>query len=264
MPSPFPGMDPYIEHPDIWEDFHLNLASEIQTQLIPQLLPGYYAAVIPRIVYEEVTIAAKPRGAIPDVGVYQTSPFPVGNPAVALAPAPLQMDATTLMMEAHEASVEIRALNDDELVTAIEILSRANKRFGSDGWGAYQMKRRALIRSNAHLIEIDLLRAGSRTPVELEPLPAASYFVFLNRSLRRGRYEIWPIRLPERLPTIPVPLNAPDPDVALDLHKAVHAIYDRAAYFVRIDYRRPPPEPLLTPADALWVDERLQAKQQTK
>jgi hypothetical protein len=35
MPSPFPGMDPYLEPPNIWEDFHANLAGEIQAQLTP-------------------------------------------------------------------------------------------------------------------------------------------------------------------------------------------------------------------------------------
>jgi hypothetical protein len=216
----------------------------------------------PRIIYEEVTIAAKPRIGIPAVEVYQTSPFPVGNPAVAIAPAPLQREASTAMVEVHEASVEIRTINDDELVTAIEILSRANKRFGSAGWGDYQVKRRTLIRSNARLSEIDLLRGGKRTPIALEPLPHAAYFVFLNRSLRRNHYEVWPIQLSEPLPVVPVPLNAPDPDAPLDLNKAVHAIYNRAAYFVRIDYRKSPPEPALSADEAQWVEEQLQAKRQ--
>jgi hypothetical protein len=255
-------MDPYIEHPDIWEDFHLRLANEISDQLTPELLPSYYAAVIPRVTYEEVAIASKPHRAIPDVGIYQVSPFPVGEPAVAIAPAPLVMDAPTVTFEVHAASVEIRTTSEDELVTAIEILSRANKRVGSDGWGEYQSKRRALIHGNVHLLEIDLLRAGKRTPIELEQLPAVAYFVFLKRNTHRSPYEIWPIPLSERLPIVPVPLNAPDPDVPLDLNKAVHAIYDRAAYFVRIDYRKSPPEPALSADEAQWLEERLQAKRQ--
>lgn len=71
------------------------------------------------------------------------------------------------------------------------------------------------------------------------------------------------VEIRDQLPVVPVPLNAPDSDVALDLNKAVHAIYDRAAYFMRIDYRKPPPEPPLSPDDARWVDELLQAKRQT-
>ncbi len=255
-------MDPYIEHTEVWEDFHQNLASEIQAQLNPQLAPSYYAAVTPRLTFEEVRIAYKPRGIVPDVGVFQTSPFTVGA-SVAIADAPLVKDAPTVEMEAHEASVEIRTVSQDDLVTAIEILSRANKRYGTIDWGAYQSKRQALLHSLAHLMEIDLLRAGTRTAIELEPLPDASYFVFLNRNVNRSRFEIWPIRLPDPLPIVPVPLNAPDPDVALDLNRAVHAIYERAAYFRRIDYRNSPPEPALSPDNARWVDEVLQAKRQS-
>ncbi|MBI3760749.1 MAG: DUF4058 family protein, partial [Chloroflexi bacterium] len=37
MPSPFPGMDPYLEASHIWEDFHASLASEVRKQLAPRL-----------------------------------------------------------------------------------------------------------------------------------------------------------------------------------------------------------------------------------
>ena len=40
MPSPFPGVDPYIESPALWSDFHNNLASEIQAHLYER---GAYA-----------------------------------------------------------------------------------------------------------------------------------------------------------------------------------------------------------------------------
>ena len=41
MPSPFPGMDPYLEAPDLWPDFQNNLAPEIQGHLNPQVTPKY-------------------------------------------------------------------------------------------------------------------------------------------------------------------------------------------------------------------------------
>src|SRR5438105_15442053 len=155
MPSPFPGMDPYIEHETIWEDFHQNLATEIQAQLTPLLAPSYYAAVVPRLTYEEVTIVPRPRGIVPDVGVFQASAFPPHS-SMAIASAPLVMEAPTVEMEAHESSVDIRPASEGERVTAIEILSRANKNQGSVDWGAYQAKRRALRDSLVHLMEVDL------------------------------------------------------------------------------------------------------------
>lgn len=42
MPSPFPGMDPYLEG-YLWPDFHHRLATEISRQLTPRLRPRYVA-----------------------------------------------------------------------------------------------------------------------------------------------------------------------------------------------------------------------------
>lgn len=67
MPSPFPGMNPYFESPDRWEDFHQSLAGEIRDQLIPRLRPKYYAALVPRVTSEEVIIQQDPHDAKPDV-----------------------------------------------------------------------------------------------------------------------------------------------------------------------------------------------------
>ena len=50
--TPFPGMDPYLESPTMWEDFHNNLATEIQAQLAPLLQPRYLAVLEPRVVYD--------------------------------------------------------------------------------------------------------------------------------------------------------------------------------------------------------------------
>ncbi len=42
MPSPFPGMDPYLEG-YLWPDVHHRLASQISRQLAPQVQPKYVA-----------------------------------------------------------------------------------------------------------------------------------------------------------------------------------------------------------------------------
>lgn len=42
MPSPFPGMDPYLEG-YLWPDVHNALASKIRQQLTPKLRPRYTA-----------------------------------------------------------------------------------------------------------------------------------------------------------------------------------------------------------------------------
>jgi hypothetical protein len=49
MPSPFPGMDPYLETPELWPDVHHELISQIRSALNPTLRPHYVARVELRV-----------------------------------------------------------------------------------------------------------------------------------------------------------------------------------------------------------------------
>ncbi len=255
MPPVFPGMNPYLEDPSIWEDFHQNLATEIQTRLAPKLRPKYFAAIVPRVTYEEVFIEER-HSIKPDVSIYQVNERALSDATVAVAPAPL-LGQATLELPIKLFSVEIRETATGILITAIEILSPVNKKPGHQAYDEYHRKRRDLFRSSAHLLEIDLLRAGKRLPL-VTPLPEVPYFIFLSRETRRPQIEIWPLRLQDSIPILPVPLKAPDPDVPLDLGGAIQAIYDRAAYDLRIDYTPPPPKPDLTSDDLAWLEAHLQ------
>ena len=125
------------------------------------------------------------------------------------------------------AFLEIRDRRDRQLVTVIELLSPANKRPGGDR-DQYLAKRQEILGSTAHLVEIDLLRGGQRPPVE--ELPGCDYCVLVSRSELRPRVGLWPLRLHDRLPVIPIPLRAPDPDAQLDIQAVLDDIYDKAHY----------------------------------
>jgi hypothetical protein len=209
MPSPFPGMDPYLELPRRWPSFHNDLAAEISAALNQLLVPGYVSSLTSSVVYWEIPLM-----------LYQ---------------------------------VEIITTEEEQLIAAIEILSPANKRPGHETTMEYRRNRRDLFRSSAHLVEIDLLRAGERPPLE-KPVPAAPYYVMVSRDGHRPRVGVWPIQLKERLPVIPVPLLEPDLDVLLDLGAAVASVYERGAYARKIDYRQPPPAPPLSDEEAAWAD----------
>jgi hypothetical protein len=43
MPSPFPGMDPYLENPALWKGVHDSLVYRMLEDLQPQLQPNYLA-----------------------------------------------------------------------------------------------------------------------------------------------------------------------------------------------------------------------------
>jgi hypothetical protein len=177
--------------------------------------------------------------------------------AVAIAPAPLEVLITS-DLPAKLTSVAIRTVEGDTLVTAIEMLSFANTRPGHAAYLTYRRKRQALLVSTAHLLEIDLLRAGERPPLA-EPLPEAPYFIILSRAERRPVAEVWPLRLQEPLPLLPVPLLPPDPDVPLDLGRALATIYERSGYDLRIDYTQRPPAPALSAEESAWLEAHLQS-----
>jgi len=259
MPSPFPGMDPSIEDPEVWSDFHGSLAEEISAALNQVLQPRYVARLTPRVTYEVVEIGER-HSVRPDVGVWQPQPAfeQAGGGAAVVTAAPVE-SAVPMELPLRLYTVEVRETAGLRLVTAIEVLSPVNKRPGHEAYHDYLRKRRELLRCDAHLIEIDLLRGGQRPPLE-RPVPPSPYYVTLSRAGRRPYVEVWPVQLRERLPVLPVPLLEPDPDVPLDLGAVVAAVYQRGAYGRLIDYCEPPPPPPLSEAEAAWLEERLRAE----
>ncbi|MEM7126662.1 MAG: DUF4058 family protein [Chloroflexota bacterium] len=260
MEYPFPGMDPFLEAPNLWPDVHNSLIFAIRDQIQRQLNPNYVAVITPYITYESLQIAPNRGGIVPDVGILEPTPPITASVSIApVAPAPLTLPAE-MAVETRYARLELRSVDDETLITAIEVLSPVNKRAGStkpSGAGVYQEKREKLFWSNAHLLEIDLLRNGVRPPLAY-PLPDKPYFIFLSRAERRPNVDIWPTTLQEPLPVVPVPLRHPDPDVTLDIGAALRQIYASARYERRIDYRMDPPSPVLSEEDTTWLEARLQ------
>ncbi len=254
MQPPFPGMDPYLEAPSLWPDVHAALAAALRRQLQRQISPRYAAVLVPYTAFETIDVTTA-RAMVPDIGIVDNNqPAPPAT-GVAIAPAPLS-GLLTVDLPTRYSRIEIRMLSDETLVTAIEVLAPVNKRAGAEGADAYERKRREILRSEVHLLEIDLLRAGRR-PSLATPLPPNPYFVFLSRVEQRPRVDIWPLTMQDAIPLVPVPLRAPDPDVPLDLSGALHDIYADARYDMRIDYRQSPPLPEMSPADAAWLDAHL-------
>jgi len=250
MPSPFPGMDPYLEG-GRWMSCHAQLTAEIARQLAPRLRPKYLALTAERCVIETVP-SESGLSIYPDVGVAHRK----GVAEVAIsgpqARVPLRMQGAMPESVPH-VSIEIRDTAQQRLVTVIEVLSPTNKR--GDGRVEYLAKRQRVLLSTAHLLEIDLLRAGQRVPMG-EPLPDAPYFVVLSRAERRPVVEVWPIAIDVRLPVVPVPLLPGDDDVPLDLQAALTTVYDAVGMDLAVDYEGSPVPPLSDEA-AAWSAEVL-------
>ncbi len=260
MPSPFPGMDPYLEG-EMWQEFHDRLANQISTQLMPLLAPKYVALLAKRYVIDRPLMGVfglpTERAFYPDVHVVappatRATSMP-GGTSVAVAEPVVELPSP-VAEQVPVLDVEIRDVAERRLVTLIEILSPVNKR--GEGAREYAERRMELMQTRTHLLEIDLLRQGRRILLLGEP-PPTPYYVYLSRVQRRPFTQIWPIPLRESLPTVPVPLLPPDPDVALDLQAAVRACFELVGYERLLDYSIPLSAPKLDDEDAAWVAQTL-------
>ena len=257
MPRPFPGMDPYIEYQGNWQDFHNRLNAELCNSLGAKLPDDYVARVDERI---EVVGFDGPTGTSfrPDVLVARSDSGERFGRSTAGGTAVATIEPTFVDVldrhteEVRHTWVEIRRLPNLELVTVIEVLSPVNK--VGTGRVEYLAKRDDLHARKVHLVEIDLLLGGHRVPMK-QPLRAGHYFAVVARGPNLPTAEVYAWTLRDRLPTIPIPLRSPDPDVRIDLQELFDRIYDLGRYGRTLRYDLPLPEGVpLHPEDRAWTE----------
>jgi hypothetical protein len=254
-------MDPYLEDPAVWPDVHQSLITYIRDALQPQIRPRYRARI-----EERLYVVQSSRSIYPDVTVVQHT---LREQAVAeIAPPPIKATDLpadtpfTLVLsddEFREPFVEIIHPDSGQIVTVIEVLSPANKTPGPSR-ELYRQKQDEVLHSEAHLVEIDLLSQGEHTialPADrLSRLPPHRYLVSVCRGPGHMTFELYPVPLDKRLPRCRIPLDAPDPDVVLDLPAIFTRCYDNGGYADFIDYQQTPPVPL-SDEEQTWVAENV-------
>jgi len=152
MNVPFPGMDPYLEHPVLWASVHARLIHAIANQLQPRLDPRYVTSIEERVFIEG------PQRRIPDVWIQKTTT--AGGAAVAEPEADTAVVLEVNDLELKEGRVEILDLyNNMKVVTVIEAASPTNKVAGP-GRESYRKKQKEILTRDCHFVEIDLLRRG--------------------------------------------------------------------------------------------------------
>jgi hypothetical protein len=263
-------MDPFIEHIGAWEDFHLGMIGGIQ-DLVAARLPKRYMIRAGERSYIVLSTAngEKEYRMQPDAAITQQpgSASSLSQSAAAVIEtgegedAPITMRAL-VETEFREGFLEIREVHGErKLVTGIEILSPSNKRPGTPGWEQYTRKRQAFLDGAANFVEIDLLRGGSRMPME-DAWPSSPYYMLVCRKREAPTCKVWPTFSLRPLTPLAIPLTPPDADIELSLQPLIDAIYSRSQYDNDIDYRRPLSPPL-SAAEQAWLEERLR-NQQTK
>ena len=253
MPSPFPGMDPFIES-QRWLNFHGSLLHAIAPELVSRLRPRYIVDV------EEYVFQARENGEVigrpePDIAIAESEAGPLAGGGTAagsaVAERPLVLTTPSPARRRRQKYLTLRRPDGEQVVTVIELLSPTNKAAG-EGAAEYLAKRENVFNSGSNLVELDLLRGGLRLPTK-EPLPSADYFAFVSRHDHRPRVEVhaWGLRRP--LPPIPVPLADGDPDVVVDLQPVFTRVFGAAGYDYSLKYGREI-DPPLSGQDREWVE----------
>lgn len=256
MPSPFPGMDPFIES-QRWEGFHARMITEISDQLVPELRPTYVCDVQKQVflISDEDEIQ---RHFVPDVHVESSvfgtsgeSDYTNGPHVVTLKPTRLTLPSP---LELEQSFLVIRTTQGREVVAVIEVLSPWNKSRPT-GLNEYLMKRHEYFHSSAHVVEIDLLRGGTRLPCR-EVLPDGDFFAYVSRSYERPGVDVYSWNLEDGLPKIPIPLREGEADIQLNLVSAFSSVYERAGYDYAIDYDAAiSPQP--SDDQSAWISQRI-------
>ena len=276
MPSPFPGMDPFLE--PHWPDVHGALIQLSKSELNRQLPEDLVARS-----EERVTIGGgdgPARRLAPDVRVFESvadRPHPTvgnghatngvgvddggGGAGLMLAPFRLELFGD----EVVERFLEIRDARDGgRLVTVVEFLSPSNKI--GDGRAEFARKRADLLEGGANVVEVDLVRAGNweellRPFIAPSGVDAAYRTVMIVPAGDRRRWPtafFHPMPLREPLPTIQIPLRPEDAPAVLSLQPLVDAAYANGRYgrTLRHHYGEPL-DPPLAPDDAAWAEGRV-------
>ncbi len=252
MPTPFSGMDPYLERPGIWQQVYADLIVDIRRFLTPQVRPRYYVTIeqhtyltiLPppdkRVGVPDVLVAASPD----DVAQTTSRTASISNSSVQPIVAELPQ-----LAETHQRYLEIRDSETHAVITTLEILSPANK-VGREGRRQYEDKRLTVLGSMTHLVEIDLLRTG-------EPLPMYiaqhnDYRMIVSRHHQRPCTDVYLFSVRQPIPDIPIPLQPGEAEPVLSLNQLLHDLYDQGSYDLMIDYHQPP-VPVLNEQDTEWA-----------
>lgn len=252
MANPFPGIDPYIEAQNFWEDFHTRFLTYTCDAINDRLPEGYDAQVEERFTIASFREEADVR---PDLAVLRDESGAARREGggVAVMAEPVVVPLPVLIPEEiTERWIEVRRREDRSVVAVVELLSPSNK--AGEGRVDYMRKRKLLIAEPIHLIELDFLLGGRRLPMG-RPLPMGDFYAFVARAGRRPDCEVYAWTIRQGLPTIPLPLDPPVPDVPIELAALYATAHERGRYGRKLRRHRPLELPL-APDDLAWASGR--------
>ncbi len=262
MPSPFPGMDPWLEDPNVFPDLHDSLIIYLRDAINAALPEPYVASAATRIWIDDEDQRE------PDVFLTgPDAPPPFVDPAQ-LYDGPGLMVIAPEALPVEEKFVEIRSTHGDRLVTSLEVLSPSNKAPGGKGREQYLDKQGRCRVAGVALVEIDLLREGRHTTaVDYDRLvrraPNFCYHVCVSGRAVLDHYIVAAVGLADRLPRVPIPLDPGVPPIFVELQPLLDRAYDNSRYARKARYGEPPRLPL-NQAETAWADDILSKRTPTR
>lgn len=258
MPSPFPGMDPWLEDPEYWSGFHTTFMVHVRAAITHVLPAGYFAEVEQYVWLQGEDPEHREPFAVPDSHVAHR-----GNGVTAVATKVASDPSTEVTLPRSgkrkgRKFVQIVDRRGHRIVTVIELLTPSNKDPGPDR-NAYLAKRDEYLASGTNLIEIDLLREGDRHPFGRPKPPPADYYALVCWADRFPKASVWAFTVRDPMPVLPIPLKRADGEVALDLRACLDRTFEDAGYETRLNYGELPSVRLRTP-DAEWAAELLKKR----
>ena len=261
----FPGMNPYLENPDLWSEVHHRLITAIADEITPHLSENYRVAIEKRT-YRMNTEDSLLIG-IPDVAILskqvnkQKSNLSSSQTAVMTLPTETNNKSVTvevpLPLEIKEGYLEIREVSTGKVITVIEILSPTNKQT-KEGRKAYLKKREKLLESDTNLIEIDLIRKGDKMPM-ITNIADTDYRILVVRASRLPKAQLYAFSVRETIPNFTIPLQPEEDEIELNLQNLLVEIYEQAGFDLTLDYTQDP-VPNLSLEDRKWLDDFLKQK----
>ena len=239
--NPFPGMNPYLENPAIWPDFHFSLVAGLANALGSRLPHNYRIDL-----QQRVEVEAPPGNSF--------------SMAASVVDAPSDESAVVrvrIPREVKVISLRVETVPEREVVTVVEALSLTNKRPG-EGRRQYIRKREAIVGGLVNLVEIDLLRRWEPMPLETPP-PVSDYRILVCWGVESPGALLYPFMVRQRIPKFTLPLLSDDEESApeVDLGPIVDTMHQTARYGLIARYHQPPPEPAFEPEVQEWINGRV-------
>ena len=258
--NPFPGMNPYLERPELWHGVHTSVIAGMQRWLAPRLRPEYMVRIEERMyVSEEMDGEGLRQARLPDVMVLDDGAG--ASTSIAIAEAPRSKDAIPVRVpyqdEQRQRYLEVIRVSNREVVAVIELLSPSNK--SSPGREAYIAKRNQVFHSMSHLVEIDLLRSGQPMPV-IGDVPPSHYRILVTNARNTDAVaDLYPCSIQSPLPHFVMPLVEGSEGIAINLKPIIDEVYILGSYDRDIDYDQDP-NPPFSDADHAWIDQLLRSQ----